>query len=149
MQVPADYIRLQTIKNAERFITPELKDFEDKALSAQSRALAREKTLYEELLETLNETLLTLQESAATVSELDMLTNLGNGLVSSQAGRHSRSCVAESQFAAGSIRPEGSTSPATRIQCRPESLHPPSPNCSARPRLSPAMSCWKASTLTG
>ena len=48
---PADYIRRQTLKNAERYITPELKEFEDKALSAQSRALAREKALYEELID--------------------------------------------------------------------------------------------------
>ncbi len=50
---PADYIRRQTLKGAERFITPELKAFEDKALSAKSRALAREKMLYEALLEDL------------------------------------------------------------------------------------------------
>jgi DNA mismatch repair protein MutS len=49
--VPADYQRRQTLKNAERFITPELKAFEDKALSAQERALAREKWLYEQLLD--------------------------------------------------------------------------------------------------
>ena len=47
---PADYIRRQTLKNAERFITPELKAFEDKALSSRDRALAREKILYDELL---------------------------------------------------------------------------------------------------
>jgi DNA mismatch repair protein MutS len=75
-QAPADYIRRQTIKNAERFITPELKEFEDKALSAKSRALAREKALYEDLIEKLNESLLPLQESAAAVAELDVLSNL-------------------------------------------------------------------------
>jgi DNA mismatch repair protein MutS len=75
-QAPADYIRRQTIKNAERFITPELKTFEDKALSAKSRALAREKALYDELLEKLNEPLSALQISAAAVAELDVLTNL-------------------------------------------------------------------------
>src|SRR4029079_563628 len=52
-KVPADYRRRQTLKNAERFIPPELKDFEDKALSAQDRALACEKRLYDELLERL------------------------------------------------------------------------------------------------
>ena len=52
-KVPADYRRRQTLKNAERFITPELKAFEDKALSAQDRALAREKWLYEQLLDQL------------------------------------------------------------------------------------------------
>ena len=51
--VPADYQRRQTLKNAERYITPELKAFEDKALSAQERALAREKWLYEQLLDAL------------------------------------------------------------------------------------------------
>ncbi len=75
-QAPTEYIRRQTLKNAERFITPELKEFEDKALSAKSRALAREKALYEQLLEILNQQLVALQESAAGVSELDVLTTL-------------------------------------------------------------------------
>ncbi len=52
-KAPAHYVRRQTLKNAERFITPELKTFEDKALSSKSRALAREKHLYDELLELL------------------------------------------------------------------------------------------------
>jgi DNA mismatch repair protein MutS len=52
-KVPDDYRRRQTLKNAERFITPELKAFEDKALSAQERALAREKWLYEQVLDQL------------------------------------------------------------------------------------------------
>lgn len=75
-QAPAAYVRRQTLKNAERFITPELKEFEDKALSSKSRALAREKGLYEELLERLNEDLAALQETAAAVSEIDVLANL-------------------------------------------------------------------------
>lgn len=75
-KAPQEYIRRQTLKNAERFITPELKVFEDKALSAKSRALAREKALYEALIETLNESLHALQISAAAVSELDVLANL-------------------------------------------------------------------------
>jgi DNA mismatch repair protein MutS len=75
-QAPADYIRRQTLKNAERFITPELKTFEDKALSAKSRALARERALYEELLETLNAELLELQDSAAAIAELDVVATL-------------------------------------------------------------------------
>jgi DNA mismatch repair protein MutS len=74
---PADYIRRQTLKGAERFITPELKEFEDKALSAKSRALAREKILYEELLERLIGHLGPLQDSAAALAELDVLSNLG------------------------------------------------------------------------
>jgi len=73
---PAEYIRRQTLKNAERFITPELKEFEDKALSAKSRALTREKALYEELVEIINKDLLPLQDSAAAVAELDVLNNL-------------------------------------------------------------------------
>ncbi len=72
-QAPADYVRRQTMKNAERFITPELKTFEDKALSANSRALALEKTLYEELVEKIAERLGLLQESAALLAELDVL----------------------------------------------------------------------------
>ncbi|SDU22127.1 DNA mismatch repair protein MutS [Pseudomonas pohangensis] len=73
---PADYIRRQTLKGAERFITPELKAYEDKALSAQSRALAREKQLYDELLELLIGQLAPLQDSAAALAELDVLSNL-------------------------------------------------------------------------
>lgn len=72
---PADYIRRQTLKGAERFITPELKAFEDKALSAQSRALAREKALYEALLDELIGHLAPLQDSAAALAELDVLAN--------------------------------------------------------------------------
>ncbi|MEO0442750.1 MAG: DNA mismatch repair protein MutS [Pseudomonadota bacterium] len=75
-QAPADYIRRQTLKNAERFITPELKTFEDKALSAKSRALSREKALYDELLETLNKQLHPLQISASGIAELDVLNTL-------------------------------------------------------------------------
>jgi DNA mismatch repair protein MutS len=75
-QAPADYQRRQTLKGAERFITPELKAFEDKALSAQSRALAREKHLYDALIEQLIEQLGPLQDTAAALAELDVLTNL-------------------------------------------------------------------------
>ena len=73
---PVDYIRRQTLKNTERFITPELKEFEDKALSSKSRALAREKALYDELLDTLVESLGPLQECAMGLAELDALNNL-------------------------------------------------------------------------
>ncbi|WP_285374792.1 DNA mismatch repair protein MutS [Pseudomonas sp. lyk4-TYG-107] len=73
---PADYIRRQTLKGAERFITPELKEFEDKALSAKSRALAREKMLYEALLEDLISQLPPLQDTAGALAELDVLSNL-------------------------------------------------------------------------
>ena len=75
-KAPVEYIRRQTLKNAERFITPELKTFEDKALSAKSRALAREKYLYEKLLETLNEDLPALQSCSAGIAEIDVLATL-------------------------------------------------------------------------
>ncbi|WP_035514440.1 DNA mismatch repair protein MutS [Pseudohaliea rubra] len=73
---PERYTRRQTLKNAERFITPELKTFEDKALSSKSRALAREKALYDGLLDQLNEALAPLKTSAAAIAELDVLANL-------------------------------------------------------------------------
>lgn len=73
---PIDYIRRQTLKSTERFVTPELKEFEDKALSSKSRALAREKLLYDQLLDTLAEQLGPLQECAMALSELDVLNNL-------------------------------------------------------------------------
>lgn len=74
-KVPIEYIRRQTVKNAERYITPELKTFEDKALSSKSRALAREKALYDDLIDKLHVDLLALQLSAAAIAELDVLAN--------------------------------------------------------------------------
>ncbi|KEA64350.1 DNA mismatch repair protein MutS [Marinobacterium lacunae] len=76
IDMPAEYQRRQTLKNAERYITPELKTFEDKALSAKGRSLAREKQLYEELLETLAAELAPLQDCASALAELDVLQNL-------------------------------------------------------------------------
>ena len=73
---PVDYQRRQTLKNAERFITPELKEFEDKALSASSKALTLEKRLYEALLEKVAADLHPLQRCAAAVAELDVLAAL-------------------------------------------------------------------------
>ena len=73
-KVPADYRRRQTLKNAERYITPELKTFEDKALSAQERALAREKLLYDQLLEQLAPDIPALQRVAGALAEIDLLT---------------------------------------------------------------------------
>jgi len=70
---PVDYVRRQTLKNAERFIIPELKEFEDKALSAKSRALAREKLLYDGLLDTLNAELAALQGTGRALAALDVL----------------------------------------------------------------------------
>ncbi len=72
--VPDDYRRRQTLKNAERYITPELKTFEDKALSAQDRALAREKLLYEKLLNDLAPHIPVLQQAAGALAELDLLS---------------------------------------------------------------------------
>ncbi len=72
-KVPDDYRRRQTLKNAERYITPELKTFEDKALSARERALALEKRLYDELLAALAPEAPRLQSLARAVAELDLL----------------------------------------------------------------------------
>lgn len=99
VNAPAEYIRRQTLKNAERYITPELKAFEDKALSAKSRALAREKMLYEELLEKLNSDLIPLQRSAAAIAELDVLVNL-----------------AERSFTLNWVRPELRDEPGIAIE---------------------------------
>ncbi len=75
-KVPDDYRRRQTLKNAERFITPELKAFEDKALSAQDRALAREKWLYEQLLDGLQAYIAPLTQLARAMAALDALCAL-------------------------------------------------------------------------
>jgi len=75
-KVPVEYKRRQTMKNAERFITPELKAFEDKALAAGERAAAREKALYEELLEALNRHIARLRAIADAAAELDALASL-------------------------------------------------------------------------
>jgi DNA mismatch repair protein MutS len=71
--VPEDYRRRQTLKNAERYITPELKEFEDKALSAQDRSLALEKQLYETVLDELGSAIGTLKQVAHAVATLDVL----------------------------------------------------------------------------
>ena len=72
-QAPDTYQRRQTLKNVERFITPELKTFEDKALSSKSRALAREKHLYEALVAEVAESLAPLQTTATALCDLDVL----------------------------------------------------------------------------
>ena len=102
-KVPDDYRRRQTLKNAERFITPELKAFEDKALSAQERALAREKFLYEQLLNNLQEHVTALSRNANAIATLDALCALTErsltlnwcapqfvkeGCIDIEAGRH-------------------------------------------------------------
>jgi len=75
-KVPDNYRRRQTLKNAERYITPELKAFEDKALSAQERALVREKMLYERLLQDLLPQVPLLQRVANAIAQLDTLVSL-------------------------------------------------------------------------
>jgi len=77
-RVPTDYRRRQTLKNAERFITPELKAFEDKALSAQERALAREKLLYEQLLDALQTHVPALGRAARALAAVDVLCALAD-----------------------------------------------------------------------
>jgi DNA mismatch repair protein MutS len=77
-RVPKDYVRRQTVKSAERFITTELKGFEDKVLSARERALAREKELYEEILTQLTDRLGPLQQTAMALSEIDALAALAD-----------------------------------------------------------------------
>lgn len=74
-QVPAHYVRRQTLKNTERYLIPELKTYEDKVLMSQGKALALEKKLYDELLDTLLPYLSQLQQTAAALSELDVLAN--------------------------------------------------------------------------
>ena len=80
-KVPDDYRRRQTLKNAERYITPELKAFEDKALSAQDRALAREKLLYDQLLSDLAPHIACLQKIAQGLAQLDALAALARHAV--------------------------------------------------------------------
>ncbi len=72
-KVPANYQRRQTLKGAERYLTPELKAFEDKVLTARDRALARERALYDALLDALIERLAALQTTAAAIAEVDVL----------------------------------------------------------------------------
>jgi len=81
-QAPTEYVRRQTLKNAERFITPELKAFEDKALSSKSRSLAREKALYEALIEELATHLPQLQGASDGISQLDVLCCLAERALS-------------------------------------------------------------------
>ena len=102
-KVPADYRRRQTLKNAERYITPELKTFEDKALSARDRALALEKSLYDELLAGLLPQVPLLQKTGRALAQLDVLACFAaiaarrnhcrpnftdEPLISIEAGRH-------------------------------------------------------------
>ena len=74
-QAPDHYIRRQTLKNAERYITPELKTFEDKVLSSESRALAREKMLFEMLLDELRADIAHLQMMSSAIAQIDLIAN--------------------------------------------------------------------------
>lgn len=76
VHAPNNYQRRQTLKNAERFITPELKKHEEKVLSSQERALFREKQLYEEIILTIQSFMNDLQTTAASIAELDCLNAL-------------------------------------------------------------------------
>jgi DNA mismatch repair protein MutS len=98
-RVPDDYRRRQTLKNAERYITPELKTFEDKALSAQERALAREKLLYDALLDELGAQLAPLTQAASALATLD-----------------AAACLAERAAALDLARPVISDEPGIEIE---------------------------------
>ena len=97
-RVPIDYVRRQTLKGVERYITPELKAFEDKVLGARERSLAHEKALYEALLEQLGGHLHPLQLAAQGLAELDVLANL-----------------AERAAVLGFVRPRLTEAPGIRI----------------------------------
>ena len=97
-KAPVEYVRRQTLKGAERYITPELKEFEDKVLGARERALAREKLLYEGLLDQLHEVLGQLQLTAAGLAELDVL-----------------GCLAERAIALNLCKPEIAATPCIEI----------------------------------
>ncbi len=73
--VPEEYVRRQTLKNAERFITSELKEYEDKVLSAREKSLAREKWLYQTLIESIQPQIPQLQDIASALAKLDVLSN--------------------------------------------------------------------------
>ncbi|MFZ9111416.1 MAG: DNA mismatch repair protein MutS, partial [Burkholderiaceae bacterium] len=77
-KAPSHYTRRQTLKNAERFITPELKAFEEKALSAQERALARERELYDELLASLQPIVRPLQKAAQALAQIDVFQSFAS-----------------------------------------------------------------------
>ena len=74
-KVPEHYIRRQTLKNAERYITNELKEYEDKILSAREKSLAREKWLYEQIIQKLQPNIVSLQNLAQALASIDVLSN--------------------------------------------------------------------------
>lgn len=80
-EVPERYIRRQTLKNAERYITEELKEYEDKVLSAREKALAREKHLYQSVINQLQPAVLEMQSMAQSLAQLDVLSNFAERAV--------------------------------------------------------------------
>ncbi|MCK5918809.1 MAG: DNA mismatch repair protein MutS [Cocleimonas sp.] len=80
-EIPAEYVRRQTLKMVERFILPELKEFENKVLSARERSLAREKALYEKLLQKIAQHVLPLRQTAQAIAEIDVLGNFAERAV--------------------------------------------------------------------
>ncbi len=124
IEVPTEYVRRQTLKNAERYITPELKSFEEQVLSANEKALALEKSLYDGLFDKLLPELPALEHSAAALSELDVLANLAERAetldyvapqftdeagISIEAGRHPVVEASQSApFCANDLRLSGS-----------------------------------------
>ena len=98
-EIPAEYVRRQTLKHAERYITPELKTFEDEALTSQARALKLEKQLYDELLDELASRVVELRHAAAALAELDVLT-----------------CYAERALALGMAAPSFTEEPMLAIE---------------------------------
>ena len=114
-KVPLDYQRRQTLKNAERYITPELKAFEDKALSAKERSFALEKQLFEALIETLQADIVNIQIIARSLAQIDVLASFAScaktyewhlpqlvaeSVIEIEQGRHP---VVESQLAKKSL----------------------------------------------
>lgn len=87
LKVPEDYTRRQTLKNAERYITPELKSLEEKVLSSKDKALELEKELYNNILVTLNQKLKLLQQTAQSLALLDVLSNLAERAISLNLSR--------------------------------------------------------------
>ena len=137
-KVPADYRRRQTLKNAERFITPELKAFEDKALSAQERALAREKCLYDALLDALAAQLEPLSAVARALATLDALCGAG------------RACAKRSDW----CRPQFVREPCIEIE---RGRHPVvearlqergQPSCRTTAGSTPSAACWSSPAPT-
>ena len=100
-KVPKHYQRRQTLKNTERFITEELKTFEDKVLSAREKALQREKALYEEILRGLLKDLTSMQTTASCLAELDVLLNLAERAQTLNYSKPTLSSEAKIQIKAG------------------------------------------------